>query len=145
MGALGVTNLPILDSERTRPRTNQPRRARVRSGDNKFFTDIGGLRLGSNTAREKLGGIIFGAIMPEQFGPAEPTWTGEQRLLERVLWDAIHEYRKYRTSETRRGKRLHQESLAWFLSSEDKWPCSFLGICAALNLDADWIRKGLLR
>ena len=143
MGALGVTNLPLLDSERKRP--NQPKRVRVRSGDHKFFNDLGGLRPGYNTAKEKLGGIVFGAVMPEQFGPASPAWTGEQRLLERILWDAIQEYWKYQASETKRGKRLYQEARAWFLSSEVNWVGSFLGICAALNLDADWIRKGVFR
>lgn len=143
MSALAVTHLPLLDSERRRP--NQPKRVRVRSGDHQFFNDLGGLRLGYNTAKEKLGGIVFGAVMPEQFGPAGPAWTREQQLLERVLRDAIHEYHTYRTSETRRGKRLYQEARAWLLSREDQWLCSFLGICAALNLDADYVRAGIMK
>lgn len=143
--AIATAHLPPLESERKPPHTNRPKQRRPRSGDNPFYQD----RVFAFAAYGPVSDIHWlgedSAVVPEQFGHGGPPWTSEQLLLARVLMEAIEEYRKYRTIETRRGQRIYQEVRAWFLSSEDKWPCSFLCICAALNLEADYVRAGVMK
>ena len=86
-------------------------------------------------------------MTPEQFFmPADRTaiaWTGERRLLLAVLENAVASFLRYGNSQTKRGKRLFREDEAWFMSSDQSWGCSFESICAQLNLDPDYIRRGL--
>ncbi|MGE0827350.1 MAG: hypothetical protein AB7G75_22535 [Candidatus Binatia bacterium] len=88
-------------------------------------------------------------VTPEQFfTTADRTaiaWTGERRLLLAVLEDAIASYLRYRESRTTRGKRLFRETAEWFASPNHLSVCSFESICAYLNLDPEYIRKGLKR
>jgi hypothetical protein len=86
-------------------------------------------------------------MTPEQFFmPADRTaiaWTGERRLLLAVLENATASFLRYRNSQTKRGQRLFGEDEAWFMSSDQSWGCSFESICHQLNLDPDYIRRGL--
>ena len=88
-------------------------------------------------------------MTPEQFFmPADRTaiaWPGERRLLLAVLEDAAASFLRYRHSQTKRGKRLFREEEAWFTSTDQSWVFSFESICAQLNLDADYLRRGLRR
>jgi hypothetical protein len=40
---------------------------------------------------------------------------------------------------------LAREAEEWFLSNEAHWPFSFLNICSVLNLEPQYIRRGLQR
>jgi hypothetical protein len=88
-------------------------------------------------------------LTPEQFFmPADRTasaWTPERRLLLAVLEDAVASFQRYRNNRTKRGKRLFREEQAWFMSTNQSWLYSFESICAHLNLDPDYIRRGLKR
>ena len=87
------------------------------------------------------------AYVPEQFfTPAlesHARWNGDRRLLLAVLKSAVHEFCKYRHSDTRRGKRLLQEAEEWFWSSDRTWLYSFESICLYLDLEPNTIRQGL--
>ncbi len=89
------------------------------------------------------------ALAPEQvFSPAADAarhWTGERRLLLAVLRHAVEEFLRHRHARTTRGKRLFRETRDWFWSREQNRLCAFETICAYLQLDADYIRRGLRR
>lgn len=88
-------------------------------------------------------------LTPEQFfSPATDSrrhWTGERRLLLAVLQNAVDEFLRYRDARTTRGRRLFRETQDWFWSRERTYLCAFETICAYLHLDADYIRRGLVR
>jgi hypothetical protein len=88
-------------------------------------------------------------LLPEQFfGPAANAavgWAGERRLLFAILQDAVTEFRRYCTARHVRGRRLFRETREWFWSKDRSWLCSFEHICAHLDLDPDYIRRGLQR
>lgn len=93
------------------------------------------------------GAEIFGALLPEQFYiPAHEShkrWTGERRLMLAVLQEAVQAYLKYSLSTTHRGRRLFEETRTWFWSLEQPYLFSFESLCAYLQLDPDYIRRGL--
>ena len=88
-------------------------------------------------------------LTPEQFAlPAREAlaaWTGEGRLLLAVLEAAIYTYCKYCDVRTRGGKRLFGEVQEWIWSRDTHWLYAFESICSYLQLDPDYIRKGLQR
>lgn len=70
-------------------------------------------------------------------------WRGEQRLLFAVLQDAVACWFRYRDVPTRRGRRLFDETVAWFESPDKGWLYAFERICEILDLDSEYIRRGL--
>jgi hypothetical protein len=71
--------------------------------------------------------------------------TPEKKLMLAVLESVVHDFRKYRLASGRRGKRLFREAREWLTSQEETWMFSFVGICHALGIDPDYVRKGLFR
>jgi hypothetical protein len=69
--------------------------------------------------------------------------SGTHRLLRAVLLDAIADWFRYRHACTTRGRRLFQETHAWFWSQETSWLYAFESICEYLTLNSDSIRQGL--
>lgn len=59
-----------------------------------------------------------------------------------VLEDAVHCFQKTQGSEA---LRLAKDAEQWFFSDEQRWPFSFVNICAVLGLDAEYLRLGLQR
>ena len=90
---------------------------------------------------------IFGELLPEQFyTPAQESherWTGERGLMLAVLEEAVHSYLKYRNATTRRGRRLFAETQAWFWSDDQEYLFAFENICTYLQLDPNYVRRGL--
>jgi len=87
-------------------------------------------------------------VHPVQFycSPIRSSKTcGEIALMHAVLEDAVDCFRKQFVSRRRRDQRLAREAEEWFLSESDHWPFSFVNICAALELDPEYIRAGLNR
>jgi hypothetical protein len=64
-------------------------------------------------------------------------------LMFAVLQEAVHTYLTYRDVRTRRGRRLFEETRAWFWSRESSWLYAFESICQYLHLDPSYIRRGL--
>ncbi len=69
--------------------------------------------------------------------------TPEQKLMLAVLESAVHDFKRYRRAEGRRGRRLFSEVQEWLTSREETGMFSFVGICHALDIDPDYISKGL--
>ena len=69
---------------------------------------------------------------------------GEEKLMLAVLASAIQHFQKYVLSKDEKGKELFQEAEEWFLERDSDELFSFEYICETLQLDPDYIRKGLL-
>ena len=69
----------------------------------------------------------------------------EQRLLLAVLERALEDFRTYALVATGRGNRIFMDVHAWFFDSSATGPCDFEGICQAVGLEPDFVRKGLRR
>jgi hypothetical protein len=72
-------------------------------------------------------------------------WSSEYRLLLAVLQDAVACWFRYCRGCSARDQRMFQEIYAWFWAKEDDWLYGFESICEHLELNADAIRRGLLR
>ena len=68
---------------------------------------------------------------------------GEEKLALAVLESAIEDFQKYVFSKDQRGQKLFQEAEEWFLEKDNDQLFSFEYICATLQLDPDYIRRGL--
>jgi hypothetical protein len=93
------------------------------------------------------GSEILGAVLPEQFYiPAKESherWNGARGLMLAVLQEAVQSYLKYGHSTTQRGRRLFVETRAWFWNDDLDYLFSFESVCAYLQLDPAYIRRGL--
>ena len=69
----------------------------------------------------------------------------EKRLQLAVLEDAILTLERTVGGAAPRARRLRAEVDAWFASDATDWPFAFVTICHTLNLDPDYIRRGLRR
>ncbi len=68
----------------------------------------------------------------------------ELALMGAVLQHAIRSFCQCSGSRGVRSRRLFEETSEWFASRDHDWPFAFESVCAALDVDADWIRR-LLR
>ena len=87
-------------------------------------------------------------ILPSQFFEGingESRAQPEKRLMLAVMEDAFATFQECLPGLTYRQRRLLKEVEEWVASEDVTWPFSFQNICAALNLDADYLRMGLRR
>jgi hypothetical protein len=87
-------------------------------------------------------------VLPSQYFDrivAEPSLQPEKRLLLAVLESAVATYQRFARASSRRGRRLFGEVVTWMAAPEDEGIFAFENICAALDLDADYVRGGLAR
>jgi len=68
---------------------------------------------------------------------------GERRLMIAVLEDAVDVYRKQATAEDQRGRQLFQDAEEWLEDRDRTWLFSFQNICDVLDIDAEYLRRGL--
>ena len=68
---------------------------------------------------------------------------GERRLMIAVLEDALDAYRKQLDAGDPRGRQLFCEAEGWLEDTEANDLFSFENICDVLDLDAEYIRRGL--
>jgi hypothetical protein len=68
---------------------------------------------------------------------------GERRLMVAILEDAVDVYRKQAGARDRKRRQLFEDAEAWIESTERSWIFSFENICDMLNIDAEYLRKGL--
>ena len=85
-------------------------------------------------------------VLPAQFfNPshgADPA-RGEVALLRAILEDAIHCFQKQFISRRPRTLRLAKEAEEWLFTDDDKWPLSFVNVCAVLGVDPAYLRREL--
>ena len=67
----------------------------------------------------------------------------EKRLMLAVLEDAIDCYQKYAFARESRGQEFFAEAEEWLFSSDNAWVFSYENICQTLDLNPDYIRRGL--
>ena len=84
------------------------------------------------------------AMMPAQWFTQRERRNAQssiRRLMYAILEDAVSVY----TSEVRssRQSRTFQQTRRWIDSNDRTWVFSFLRICEALDLDPDYIRRGV--
>jgi hypothetical protein len=84
------------------------------------------------------------ALMPAQFFTQRERRNAQdsiRRLMYAILEDAVSVY----TSEVRssRQSRTFQQTRRWIDSNDRTWIFSFLRICEALDLDPEYIRRGV--
>ncbi len=87
-------------------------------------------------------------LVPSQFfdrrqveGSAQP----EKRLMLAVMEDAIATFQKSLPEANRRQRRLLRETEEWIRATDRSWPFSFENICAALDIEVDYLRQGLFK
>jgi len=68
---------------------------------------------------------------------------GERRLMLAVLGDAVDCYRRGRGARDPATRVLFNETRAWLESTDRRATFSFVSICDALDIDADYLRRGL--
>jgi hypothetical protein len=90
---------------------------------------------------------IESLVVPEQFLPTQlapprrdSLICGEKALMLAVLEDAIRCLER----RSRTAARLAREAEAWIRATDQRWPFSFVNVCAHLDIDAPRLRSALL-
>jgi|GEM_PF-1631635 hypothetical protein len=85
-------------------------------------------------------------VLPVQFfsrSALKELPSGEHRLFIAVLRDAIQCVQKHAYARDRKRQGLYQDAYGWLLSDDSAWPLSFVNVCDVLQMNPDYIRKGL--
>lgn len=88
------------------------------------------------------------ALLPAQFYAAfrgGSTVRGEKRLMLAVLEDALDCYQKYAFARDGHGRQLFDEACEWIGSANRDWFFSFENICETLEINPEYLRRGLDR
>ncbi len=90
--------------------------------------------------------LVPDSVLPSQLGDGPfggARLQPEKRLQLAVLEDAILTFERSVGVYRPRPRRLLAEVDAWFASDATDWPFAFVTICHTLNIDPDYIRRGL--
>jgi hypothetical protein len=88
---------------------------------------------------------------PHGFAPSQwedrqrPEASSELRLMAAVMIDALRDFRQAGEARGTRARQLGRLARRWILSRDRSWPYSFESICAVFDVDADDLRRTLLR
>jgi hypothetical protein len=69
----------------------------------------------------------------------------EKRLLLAVMKDAIDCYQVHVMAQSGKRQRLFREAEEWIMERDSNWVFSFVNICDVLQLQPEYLRRGLLR
>jgi hypothetical protein len=98
-------------------------------------------------ADERLAGLFQpDTLLPSQFFDRvrrRSEHDAERRLMIAVLEDAVDVYRKQAGAKDQRGQELFRDAEEWIEDPDRTWLFSFQNICDVLDLDADYLRRGL--
>ena len=67
----------------------------------------------------------------------------ERTLLLAVLEDGIRSFQENLFAISGKRRTIFDEANEWIFSDDDSWFCSFVSICNLLNLEPQYIRRGL--
>ena len=102
---------------------------------------------GFSGGHDRLAGLFEpDVLLPAQYFAAFRRSGGLERerlLMLAVLEDAIDCYQKYAHARDPRGRQMFEESREWVLSMDRAWLFSFENICETLEINADYVRRGL--
>jgi hypothetical protein len=85
-------------------------------------------------------------LLPAQFFAAFRRAGGLERerlLMLAVLEDAIDCFQKFAHARDPRGTQMFEEACEWVSSTDRSWLFSFENICDTLEINADYVRRGL--
>jgi hypothetical protein len=85
-------------------------------------------------------------VLPQQYMSVRTAGlrSPERRLMLAVLEEAVLTVVKHRGDPRGGPRRLVREATQWVVERNSPWPFAFENICAALQLDAGYMRRGLL-
>jgi hypothetical protein len=99
------------------------------------------------TLDEKLPGLFEpDTLLPIQYFEAmrrKHLLEGEKRLVLSVLEDAVECFMKCIDSSTSKGQRLFREAEEWITLEDKKWVFSFDNVCEMLDVNPEYLRRGL--
>jgi len=108
---------------------------------------------GKNTMQEKetlderLPGLFEpDTLLPVQYFDAmrrKHLLEGEKRLVLSVLEDAIECYMKYLGSTSSKGQKLFRDAEEWINLEDKRWVFSFDNVCEMLDINPEYMRRGL--
>ncbi|GIW44532.1 MAG: hypothetical protein KatS3mg077_1814 [Candidatus Binatia bacterium] len=67
----------------------------------------------------------------------------ERCLVVALLQDAVECFQKHLFARDRKKRQLFRDAEEWISSTDRTWPFSFENVCEQLELDPEYIRKGL--
>ncbi len=67
----------------------------------------------------------------------------ERTLLLAILEDGIRSFQENLFATSGKRRTIFDEANEWIFSDDDTWFCSFVSICNLLNLEPQYIRRGL--
>lgn len=67
----------------------------------------------------------------------------ERTLLLAILEDGIRSFQENLFATSGKRRTIFDEANEWIFSDDDGWFCSFVSICNLLNLEPQYIRRGL--
>lgn len=86
-------------------------------------------------------------LLPSQYfaalrhkGAHEP----ERRLVVAVLQDAVDCFQKHVAARDRKARQLFLDAEEWIGSDDRSWPFSFENVCDLLQINAEYLRRGLM-
>ena len=95
-------------------------------------------RIGSLFQPDTLLGEDYAANFRRKI-PLEP----ERILLLAILEDGVRCYQENLFVSAGKRRALHEEAREWLFSDDSSWFCSFVSVCLMLNLEPNYIRRGL--
>jgi hypothetical protein len=95
-------------------------------------------RIGSLFQPDTLLGEDYAANFRRKI-PLEP----ERILLLAILEDGVRCYQENLFVAGGKRRALFDEAKEWLFSDDSSWFCSFVSVCTMLNLDPNYIRRGL--
>jgi len=95
-------------------------------------------RIGSLFQPDTLLGEDYAANFRRKI-PLEP----ERILLLAILEDGVRCYQENLLVTGGKRRVLFEEARDWLFSDDPSWFCSFVSVCLMLNLDPNYIRRGL--
>jgi len=81
-------------------------------------------------------------VMPLQFAH-RPNLTRPQYLYLAILDQWFADWKRDFHDTSIKGQRLHEEEEVWLASNNTDQMCSISNVCAVLDIDLDWFRKGI--
>jgi hypothetical protein len=76
---------------------------------------------------------------------SEPDSAGSFRALAKgVLRQAAKDLREFHNAHEAAGRELYRDAYSWVISNDLSWPYSFVNVCEALGLSAEFVRAEFL-
>jgi hypothetical protein len=82
------------------------------------------------------------SLIPQERNKNEPA--SVRALAKGVLRQAAKDLRAFHDAQESTGRELYRDAYSWVVSNDLSWPYSFVNVCEALGLSAEFVRAELL-